>query len=255
MTRARLVRTASRVPSIARDGWGYPARRARARAEPAPAVLVGLGFDPARIRAYEREFDALAPSLYRALAERAAEAGDAESTRRLSEASASSVEGKKLLYLAVRSLRARVVFETGTYGGAGSSFLLRGLAENGGGRLVSFDVPDARDALGVPLPAGAQPGWLVPDELRGQLELVVGDVRETLGRRLRAETAVDLFFHDSLHTLRHMLFEFRLAWPKLRSGGLLVSDDAFWNPAFTLFARRHRVACRHIGTVAAVRKP
>jgi predicted O-methyltransferase YrrM len=255
MKAQHLAQRASRVPRIARDGWRYPLLRGRAQAETAAGVLAGLGFDPAGVRAYEREFDAVAPGIYERLTARAAEAGDAEATRRVAEPSPSSVEGKKLLYLAARALGARAVVETGTFNGASSTFLLRALAENGGGRLLSFDVADARDARGVPVPAGHQPGWLVPDELRSGFELVLGDLRETLASRMRGEAAIDLFFHDSLHTFRHMLFEYRAAWPRLRPGGLLVSDDVFWNPGFVLFARRHRVAYRHIGTAGAVRKP
>ena len=52
-----------------------------------------------------------------------------------------------------------------------------------------------------------------------------------------------------------MLFEYRLAWRRLRPGGLLVSDDVFWNPAFWAFTKLHRVAFRHIGTVGVTRRP
>ena len=48
---------------------------------------------------------------------------------------------------------------------------------------------------------------------------------------------VDLFFHDSLHTHAHMMFEFETAWPKLSQGGLLLSHDVHWNGAFRQFAR------------------
>ena len=73
--------------------------------------------------------------------------------------------------------------------------------------------------------------------------------------KLAREPTVDLFFHDSLHTTRHMLFEFRVAWRHLRRGGVLVSDDVFWNPAFWLFTQVHRVPFRHIGTMGVTRKP
>jgi predicted O-methyltransferase YrrM len=155
----------------------------------------------------------------------------------------------------VRALRPRLVVETGPFNGASSTFLLHALKDNGGdGRLVSFDLPDARDALGVPIPEGREPAWLVPPELRRRFELVLGDTRQTMRPRLERE-AVDLFFHDSLHTTRHMLFEFRAAWRRLRGGGVLVSDDVFWNPAFWLFTQVHRVPFRHIGTMGVTRKP
>jgi predicted O-methyltransferase YrrM len=246
-----LVRKASRLPSIARDGWRYPALRVRARGEDtAVEALAALG-----LRASSSEFDEVAPRIYAQLAEAAREAGDELAATRAAGHSESSEEGKKLLYLSVRALRPRLVVETGPFNGASSTFLLHALEQNGGeGRLVSFDVPDARDALGVPIPAGREPAWLVPDELRHRFELVLGDTRQALRPRLERET-VDLFFHDSLHTTRHMLFEFRVAWRRLRRGGVLVSDDVFWNPAFWLFTQVHRVPFRHIGTMGVTRKP
>jgi predicted O-methyltransferase YrrM len=252
-----LVRKAARLPSIARDGWRYPALRVRARGEQtAVEALRGLGFPEDELKEFEREFAAQAPAAYAQLAERAREAGDELAATRAAGHSESSEEGKKLLYLSVRALRPRLVVETGPFNGASSVFLLRALDANGGeGRLLSFDLPDARDALGVPIPAGREPAWLVSDELRPRFELVLGDTRATLRPRLAREPEVDLFFHDSLHTTRHMLFEFRVAWRRLRRGGVLVSDDVFWNPAFWLFTRLHRVPFRHIGTMGVTRKP
>jgi predicted O-methyltransferase YrrM len=232
-----------------------PLRRLRARAQSAREAVEALGFDGDELVRCEREFDELSPALYELLAARAQAASDEAAAARLERPSRSSVEGKRLLYLATRALRPETVVETGPFNGASSAFILRALAENGSGRLLSFDRPDARDALGVPLAAGREPGWLVPDELRNRFELVLGDLRTTLRPRLEREPRIDLFFHDSLHTFRHMLFEFRTAWSRLVAGGLLASDDVFWNPAFWLFTTWHRVPFRHIGTVGVTRKP
>ena len=249
-----LARKAARLPSIARDGWRYPALRVRARGEQtAVEALAALGLPASEL---EHEFEELAPRVYEQLAAQAREGGDELAATRAAGHSESSEEGKKLLYLSVRALRPSVVVETGPFNGASSTFLLRALAAAGGdGRLISFDLPDATDALGVPIPVGREPAWLVPDELRSRFELVLGDTRDTLRPRLAREVGVDVFFHDSLHTTRHMLFEFRVAWRHLRSGGVLVSDDVFWNPAFWLFTRVHRVPFRHIGTMGVTRKP
>src|SRR5206468_2738116 len=119
-------------------------------------------------------------------------AGDELAATRAAGHSESSEEGKKLLYAAVRALRPRVVVETGPFNGASSTFLLHALEANGEGRLISFDLPDAVDALGVPLPEGKQPAWLVPDKLRPRFELVLGDTRATLRPRLAREGGVDL---------------------------------------------------------------
>jgi predicted O-methyltransferase YrrM len=251
-----LVRKAARLPSIARDGWRYPALRVRARGEDTAAeALAALGFREPELCALVHEFEDAAPRVYEELAEAARAGGDELAATRAAGHSESSEEGKKLLYLSVRALRPRLVVETGPFNGASSTFLLRALEAAGGdGRLLSFDLRDARDALGVPIPDGREPAWLVPDDLRSRFELVLGDTRHTLRRRLARET-VDLFFHDSLHTTRHMLFEFRVAWRRLRRGGVLVSDDVFWNPAFWLFTQVHRVPFRHIGTMGVTRKP
>jgi predicted O-methyltransferase YrrM len=255
MTLAAILNKASRLPTVARDGLRYPALRLQAStAEPAVGVLAGLGFDRDELRGFEREFEELAPAVYAQLADAGRAAGDDEAASRAAHPSESSAEGKKLMYLAVRALGPSVAVETGPFNGAGTTFLLHALEQSGDGRLLSFDLGDARDALGVPLPAGKEPAWMVPDELRPRLELVLGDTRRTLRRRLAVEREIDLFVHDSLHTTRHMLFEFRAAWRGLRPGGVLISDDVFWNPAFWLFTKRHRVPFRHIGTMGATRK-
>jgi predicted O-methyltransferase YrrM len=219
----------------------------------AAAVLETFG-----LRADESDFEPVARRLYAELAVKARrlEGSEAsEAVRRLEEPSASSREAKKLLYLAVRALGPELVVETGPFNGAASAFLLQALEDNGSGRLVSFDLPDAVDALGFPLPDGRRPGWLVPDRLRHRYDVVLGDVHSTLRPRLAAEPAVDLFFHDSLHTARQMLFEYRVAWGRLRSGGLLVSDDVSWNRAFWAFTKLHRVRFGTVGEVGVTRKP
>lgn len=47
--------------------------------------------------------------------------------------------------------------------------------------------------------------------------------------------SVDMFIHDSLHSYEHMMFEFRAAWPYVRKGGILFSDDVDYNNAFADF--------------------
>jgi len=253
MTLAAILQKAARLPTVARDGWRYPVLRIQAQGEQtAVEALAALGFDLEELRRYERDFEELAPGLYGQLAERARVGGDELAASRAAGHSESSDEGKKLLYVGARATQPRAVVETGPYNGASSVFLLRALEDNGDGRLHSFDLPEARDALGYP--AGREPGWLVPDELRHRFELTLGDTRETLRPALGRLGEIDLFFHDSLHTARHMLFEYRTAWPHLRAGGVLVSDDVFWNPAFLLFTRLHRVPFRHIGTMGVTRK-
>jgi len=61
------------------------------------------------------------------------------------------------------------------------------------------------------------------------------DSKVLLPRLLAELRATDVFIHDSLHVYDHMLWEYRTAYPYLRAGGLLFSDDALWNNAFPEF--------------------
>jgi predicted O-methyltransferase YrrM len=161
-----------------------------------------------------------------------------------------------LLYALVRGLRPDVVVETGTASGISTTYLLAALTRNGTGRLVSIDLPfvltggeellrpvvpgSSIDPLdSSPLPPGKPPGWAIPSELRDRWELRLGDARELLPALLKEVGEIDVFLHDSLHTREHMLFEFETAWPSIRHGGVLASDDIFHrrNDALPTFAR------------------
>jgi predicted O-methyltransferase YrrM len=236
-----------------------PASRDWNRTETSPAAaLVALGFDPDEIAAANADYDRAAAEVFPMLLERARAAGAQESVAKLSRPELPAHEAKRLLYLAVRLARPEAVVETGTFNGTFTTFLLLGLRDNGRGRLVSLDLPartPIAHAIDYTLPSGRDSGWIVPDELRDRLELVLGDARETLPPVLERLGGIDLFLHDSLHTTRHMLFEFRRAWRALRAGGLLLSDDASMTPAYWAFTRTHRVPLLHTGVVAVTRKP
>jgi predicted O-methyltransferase YrrM len=149
-----------------------------------------------------------------------------------------------MLYVAVRVLRPKVVIETGVFDGVSSSALLQAMHDNTEGVLESIDLPatavivGATDAMPeTSLPPGRQPGWLVPQRLRERYSLRLGDSREILPRVLGEHKTIDIFFHDSLHTDAHMTFEFQTAWPHLRDGGLMASDDVLFNRAFMRLTR------------------
>ena len=141
---------------------------------------------------------------------------------------------KKILvqYVAVRALRPDIVVETGVANGVSSAYLLLALHKNGRGTLYSIEVGDSSY-----LPAGKATGWIVPAWLRPRWKLLTGDSRVLLPKLLADLGQIDVFIHDSLHTYEHMLWEYREAYPHLRAGGLLLSDDASWNPAFPEFCR------------------
>jgi predicted O-methyltransferase YrrM len=156
-----------------------------------------------------------------------------------------------LQYAVIRAAKPRVVVETVVANGVSTSHALLALEKNGGGALTSIDIGDP-----VHLPPGRQPGWIVPDWLHSRWRLVIGDARDVLGGILRDLGAVDMFIHDSLHTYTHMMFEFELAYPRLRAGGILIADDASWNSAFREFCGREgSVTPSIVRGVGITRKP
>jgi hypothetical protein len=80
-------------------------------------------------------------------------------------------------------------------------------------------------------------GALIPDELRLASDGFVpmrGRLEDFL-KRNELPSSIDMFLHDSSHSYRHMRWEFRQFWPRLRDGGMLVSHDVQMNAAFPEF--------------------
>jgi predicted O-methyltransferase YrrM len=164
-----------------------------------------------------------------------------------------------LLYKIVRVLRPKNVVETGVCLGNSSCFILGALHANGSGRLHSID-------LGLPCfeygpirqmdsRHGKDVGWLIPRQFRGTWALCIGDSRDKLLPLLDSLAGVDLFFHDSEHSYDLMTYEYRTAWPHIRPGGMIVSDDVQSNNAFREFAAATDSEARILdGEVGVIRK-
>jgi predicted O-methyltransferase YrrM len=129
-------------------------------------------------------------------------------------------------YLLCRLIQPSVVVETGVAYGVSSAFILRALEVNGRGTLHSVDLPPLRRE------AGRLWGIAVPQRLRGRWRFHRGASARVLPRLLGETGTVDLFVHDSLHTLSNMRREFESVWPYLRTGGALLADDVERNRAF-----------------------
>jgi Methyltransferase domain len=132
----------------------------------------------------------------------------------------------RLCYLACRRVRPSVVVETGVLYGNTSAYILEALAQNGAGVLHSVDLPPARD--------GSEDlvGCLVPERLRRRWRLYRGTSRRVLPRLLPSLSPVGLFVHDSLHTYRNMMWEFKAIDPYLADQAMIISDDVQTNAAF-----------------------
>jgi predicted O-methyltransferase YrrM len=151
--------------------------------------------------------------------------------------------------------------ETGVFDGESSAVILQAMSDNGEGKLVSIDLPavetihnSTEHMRETMLPPGCSPGWAIPDFLRARHRLELGDSREILPRILGEFGAIDIFFHDSLHTFDHMSFEYVAAWRALRAGGFLLSDDILWNSAFHTFCRGIGTPLVRIGGFGAAKK-
>ena len=153
------------------------------------------------------------------------------------------------LYAVVRALRPRVLVETGVCNGVSSAVILQALEDNQIGSLYSIDLPEFAEPEARPtdhwagkggavISPGNEPGWVIPPGLRGRWELIVGRSQDQLPDLLGRLDTIDLFFHDSEHSYDCMMFEFELAFDRLRSGGALLSDDIASNESFFEFASR-----------------
>ena len=135
------------------------------------------------------------------------------------------------LYGLTRWVRPTVIVESGGYIGMSSAFILKALAD---GKLA------AAKLYSIELSQECEQGALIPDELRSASAGFVpmrGKVEDFL-KRDRLPSLIDMFLHDSSHSYRHMLWEFRQFWPRLRDGGLLVSHDVQMNGAFPEFVTK-----------------
>ena len=157
------------------------------------------------------------------------------------------------LYAIFRHLRPQAAVETGVANGFSTAFALLALDHNGEGRLHSVDLPrevgrdyepgtffEGEGRAGIP--SGSEPGWLIPPQLKERWTLLLGRTQDELPPLLERLGTIDSFMHDSEHSFDCMWFEFNEAWPHLRPGGVLLSDDVNSTEAFPRFAREQERA-------------
>jgi predicted O-methyltransferase YrrM len=135
------------------------------------------------------------------------------------------------LYGLTRWLRPAAIVESGGYIGMSSAFILKALAD---------EKLETAKLYSMELSQDCDQGALIPDELRSASAGFVpmrGKVEDIL-KRDQLPSSIDMFLHDSSHSYRHMLWEFRQFWPRLRNGGLLVSHDVQMNAAFAEFVTK-----------------
>lgn len=168
------------------------------------------------------------------------------------------------LYALVRLVRPEVVVETGGTPGKSSAFILRAMQRNQVGQLYTVDLPPQQMPYNEFLPpyamfgrspAGLGLGWVVPPWLKERHKLVLGDARQVLPQLLEKIGTIDVFIHDSDHSYEHMRWEFETAWPFVRNGGYLWSDDINSNTAWQDFCDMVGLGRHDLTSQGAARKP
>lgn len=125
-----------------------------------------------------------------------------------------------LLYLLARSMGARRIVEYGTSFGISTIFLAAALRDNGGGRVIGSEM--------LPRKVVAARANLAAAGLAELAEVREGDALVTLAADL--PDSIDLVLLDGHKPLYRPILD--LLAPRLRSGALVVADNADASPAY-----------------------
>lgn len=128
----------------------------------------------------------------------------------------------RLLYHLARRLRPLACLELGTCLGISAAYLAAGLAEGGGGRLVTLEGGEALAAR-----ARTHLGGL---GLAARAEVVTGRFSETLPAVLERLPPLGLAFLDGHHDPEATRAYARQLRPHLAPGAVVVVDDVRWTP-------------------------
>jgi len=158
------------------------------------------------------------------------------------------------LYVLVSALRPEWFLETGVANGKSSLMMLKSMAANGTGRLVSIDMATVETSgADRHKAAGMDIGWLVPDHLRDRWDLRIGSSHDILPKMSGDAPKFDIFMHDSLSNYENMMFEYTQARRLIKPCGLLISDDIETCSAFDEFTRREGADVVCFGTLGVMR--
>jgi predicted O-methyltransferase YrrM len=148
-----------------------------------------------------------------------------------------SRETGALLYMLVRSVRARSIVEFGTSFGISTIYLAAALRDSGGGRIVTTEFESSK--------AARARAHLTEAGLIDLVEIREGDALETLARDLPDE--LDVVLLDGAKGLYAEILD--RVEGRLRPGSMILADDARHCPEFV---RRMRAdACRYLSVPLA----
>ncbi|MGC8562689.1 MAG: class I SAM-dependent methyltransferase [Thermoplasmata archaeon] len=142
------------------------------------------------------------------------------------------------IYSIIRYREPDTVIETGMGPGVSTTSILS--AMNNKGRLVSIDP-------GLPYGKGdKEVGFIIPSRFRSRLEYIKGTSSEKLAMVLDSMKKLDVFFHDSDHAYKNVMFELKTVWPKIKNDPLILIDNYDWSNAASDFAKEKGLKLRNL---------
>jgi len=141
-----------------------------------------------------------------------------------------------LLFNCVKILKAKNVIETGVAYGWSSLAILKGLSENGFGKLFSVDMPYPRKNneihVGIVVPKYLKRNWIL---IRKPDNPGVNIAINKVGKK------IDLCHYDSDKSWWGRHYSYPILWKCLKVGGLFISDDIQDNLYFSEFVRKKKL--------------
>ena len=129
------------------------------------------------------------------------------------------------------------VLETGTFEGFTTSLIAHGLElANSKALLFTVDLPTSKQVTQIHHIETNQIGSMIRKEHRKRVIQVIEDAKLAIPNIL-SQNRIEMFVHDSLHTVTHMMFEYVVSRALMPEGAILVSDDILWNSAFVEFVK------------------
>ncbi len=140
----------------------------------------------------------------------------------------------ELIYEACEYTQAKTVVETGVAYGWSSFAALQSLQKRNG-TLYSSDMP----YLGQ---NGDQyVGYIVPENLKANWKLFRHADKESLPKILAEVQEIDVVHYDSDKAYEGMFWAYNELYPRLRKGGVFISDDINDNSAFQDFCEKNGI--------------
>jgi len=152
------------------------------------------------------------------------------------------------IYVAIRHLQPKRLLETGVFYGCNTVFALQAVHRNAIGAVVSVDYPaamiDAKETRhslvgdSENLPPALSPGFLVPEHLRRNWDLRLGDALQIIPQ---LPGAFDFYIHDSEHSMKFVFSEMEAVWAKRTDDLFCIVDDVDWSNGFFAFCVRNKL--------------